>query len=99
MVKMKIIIRDGKKLYPTARWETSAHKIEYFLEKCYVKLESWYFTGQEISRSEEEYLEKRIKYLEDLVSRYNPEQDGFVYLPYSDYKEVREMIAKYDMKH
>lgn len=96
---MKVITRNGKKLYPTARWETSAHKIEYFLEKCYVRLESWYFTGKEISAKEESYLERRIEYLENLVSRYNPEEDGFVYLPYIDYKQVREMINVYDARH
>ena len=96
---MKVMLINGKKCYPTARWETSAHKVNYWLQKYQVKLESWYFTGEELTAHEEETLQRRVEYLEGLMERYQPMEDGFVYLPYPDYKAVREMIAEYDARH
>lgn len=97
---MAIKTKNGIKLYPAARWETSAHKIEYFLVKAENKLNDWYFTGKELSEREYEKVEQEIEYLRDLMERFVPDEgDGLVYLPYPDYKRVKEMIAQYDARH
>jgi hypothetical protein len=98
---MAVMIKNGKKYYPAARWEHAQHKIEYWLVKAENKIDGWYFGEGELSDKEHDFLEKEVEYLKNLLEHrfYPNEKDGIVYLPYSDYKRVRDMIAKYDARH
>lgn len=94
---MKLITKDGKKLYPLCGWERCEHIIDTYYTSCLNDRDDAFFEDR---LDDYERLDKkcdRVSYLYDVFEA--NVYDNIVYAPYPEYGELKNIITGYDVRH
>lgn len=85
------ITRNGKKLYPVAKFLKTQHIFDNYYTKCYNRMIDEEYSGDTVDRFNE------AEHLYEIAC--NPHKDGMIYAEYADYKKMKDIIGFYVCSH
>lgn len=83
-------LKTEKKLCAVCRWESNQHKIYNAYNKARIKWDDEHSAEALVNL---EKIEKALEWFN------NVKDDGLVYVPYEEYKLIKDIIGYYDMAH